>query len=184
MNRDFRRLRKTAFAVLVTVATIPFFLSRRVAEAAEGQADRDRLVRTLSYHRHPPREPLPITLGPGRFAANPAAYLAYSLAARIKPVLYQEPCFCSCNQSRGHKSLLDCYTDDHASVCPICRLEAIYAFEQHQRGKSPKQIRKAMLRGDLTTLDMDTYLRNFGNPGAKEDTALRKQNAGTEREQQ
>lgn len=177
MKRDFRPLRKiTPFMALLAIAAILPFLSRHVAVAAEGQSKGDTSIRTLSYHRHPPKGPLPVTLDPERFKENPPAYVAYSLAARIKAVLYQEPCFCRCSATRGHRSLLDCYTDDHASVCPICQVEAIFAFKEHQCGKSPRQIRKAMLRGELTRMNVDAYLHDFEIPGAQEATSPPKQN--------
>jgi len=38
---------------------------------------------------------------------NPIVQNAYALAAKVKRVLYQEPCFCHCDRGFGHESLLD-----------------------------------------------------------------------------
>ena len=176
MRKYSKRLR--IVAVLLTLSVLAGILSlpsRRADAAGQNQGGSEVSLRALPYHRHPPKAPLPATVDPGRFKENRAAYVAYTVAARTKPVLYQEPCFCRCSKFRGHKSLLDCYTDDHASFCPICRLQAVFTFEQYQRGKSPKQIREAMLAGEVTTIDMDKYVRDFQAPSAGGTAVSRKQ---------
>jgi hypothetical protein len=53
------------------------------------------------------------TLAPERFSGKIRD--AYAIARAIPEVLDQLYCYCSC-QSIGHKSLLSCYVDDHASA--------------------------------------------------------------------
>lgn len=56
--------------------------------------------------------PFPETLAPG--TVPQLAQAAYQLALEIPHVLACCTCYCGCPMSRGHTSLLDCYTDDHA----------------------------------------------------------------------
>ncbi len=61
---------------------------------------------------------------------------SYAIANKIPEVLDQLYCFCQCDQSIGHHSLLSCFADNHASMCGICMDEAILADEMHKDGKS------------------------------------------------
>ncbi|HEV2617774.1 MAG TPA: PCYCGC motif-containing (lipo)protein, partial [Candidatus Acidoferrales bacterium] len=81
-----------------------------------------------AYHTAPPKGPLPATLPASEFS-DPLTVKAYSYAAKIKPVLYQLPCYCHCDQAVGHTSLLSCYRDMHGSECEICKKELFYAYE-------------------------------------------------------
>jgi hypothetical protein len=109
-----------------------------------------------SYHAHPPHEPLPATLDPKLFD-DALTQNIYAMAAKEKAVLYQQPCYCHCDRSVGHKSLLDCYVDRHATSCATCKQEAAYAYEQTKKGKSPAQIRAGIIRGDWKKVDMTRY---------------------------
>jgi hypothetical protein len=67
----------------------------------------------------PPREASSIrrremrpTLEPSRFTGKVA--LAHQAAREIPDVLDQLHCYCGCDRSVGHVSLLSCYTDNHA----------------------------------------------------------------------
>ena len=55
------------------------------------------------------------TLDPNRFA-DPATRQAYQIARDIPWVLDSIYCFCHCEESAGHKSLLSCYVDNHAAM--------------------------------------------------------------------
>jgi hypothetical protein len=110
-----------------------------------------------AYHREPPTAPLPSTLDPAQFADNKAAFVAYALAAKLRAVLYQEPCYCGCNQVIGHESLLDCYTGRHGVDCPKCQAEVFFLYEQAKIGKSAAQMRKAMENGDARKVEIDKY---------------------------
>jgi len=74
--------------------------------------------------------------------------LVYWAAGHIKEVLYQMPCFCGCDRSKGHGSLYDCFTGLHGIGCGTCQMEAVFVFEQLKLGKLPAQIRQAMERGE------------------------------------
>jgi hypothetical protein len=109
-----------------------------------------------AFHNSVPAGPLPMTLSPTLFT-EPVAQNAYSLAARIKRILYQQPCYCHCDRSQGHGSLLDCYASKHAAVCGICEREDFYAYEQSRKGKTGAQIRDGIERGDWQGVDMAKY---------------------------
>lgn len=59
------------------------------------------------------REPRP-TLDPARFVGKAA--LTHQVARNIPDVLDQLYCYCECDKTVGHKSLLSCYTDGHAAT--------------------------------------------------------------------
>ena len=109
-----------------------------------------------AYHANPPTAPLPATLDPKIFADVQTQNI-YSLAAKVKPVLYQQPCYCRCDRHVGHKSLLDCYVDRHASVCDTCKKEAVYAYQQFRLGKTSAQIRAAIIDGKWKEADLTQY---------------------------
>ncbi len=110
-----------------------------------------------SYHAYALKPPVPATLDPQQFP-DPLNRNVYGLAAKIKPVLYQQPCYCYCDRSVGHKSLLDCFASEHGSQCDICQKEAVLAYQQTQKGKTPAQIRAAIIRGDWKSVDMKPYI--------------------------
>ena len=54
------------------------------------------------------------TLDPALFVGK--ARVAHAVARDIPDVLDQLYCYCGCDKSAGHKSLLSCYTDNHAAT--------------------------------------------------------------------
>jgi hypothetical protein len=109
-----------------------------------------------AYHPQPPTDELPPTMQPAIFK-NVAVANAYAVAARVKKVLYQEPCYCHCDRSQGHGSLLDCFVSRHGSGCEICMREAFYSYEQTQKGKTPTQIRGGLIHGEWQAVDVAKY---------------------------
>ena len=79
------------------------------------------------------------------------------MAGKIKAVLYQQPCYCHCDKELGHGSLLDCYISNHAAVCNICKMEAIYAFNETAKKKSAAQIREGIIKGESQKVDLAKY---------------------------
>ena len=55
----------------------------------------------------------PATLSPALFVGKTAA--AYQVAREIPETLAQLYCYCRCDQSVGHRSLLACFSDAHGS---------------------------------------------------------------------
>ncbi len=109
-----------------------------------------------AYHKQLPSTPLPQTLDPQLFATT-IVQNAYALAAQVRKLLYQQPCYCHCDQSQGHGSLLDCFAGKHGSGCNICMAEAFYTYEQSRKGKSAAQIRTGIINGEWKTVDLAKY---------------------------
>jgi Protein of unknown function with PCYCGC motif len=111
------------------------------------------------YHAHPPRAHLPQVLPWMEFAGNPCAENAYYFAAKIRPVLYQQPCYCPCGEELGHTCLLDCFTrsDKHAAICATCLKEAIFAYRQTLLGVNAQSIRAKIIKGEWQKIDLAKY---------------------------
>ena len=109
-----------------------------------------------AFHNEPPQGQLPETLSPSEFA-NVVVQNAYTLAARVKKILYQQPCYCHCDRSQGHTSLLDCFASKHGAGCGVCMREAIYSYEQFHKGKTAAEIRAGIERGEWQHVDMTKY---------------------------
>jgi hypothetical protein len=98
--------------------------------------------------------PLPVTLPPTRFI-NKGIANTYRIAKEIPEVLAQQPCLCGCdNTSDDHRSLLDCYVDDHASTCLVCMKEAVLAEQMTDAGKSAKEVREAILAHEFSEVSI------------------------------
>jgi hypothetical protein len=109
-----------------------------------------------AFHSKAPTGPLPAILAPSLFPDTMTAN-AYAVAARIRKTLYQLPCYCHCDRSQGHGSLVDCFASRHGSGCNICKSEALYAFEQLRKGRTPAQIRDGIIHGDWQNVDLAKY---------------------------
>lgn len=83
-------------------------------------------------------------LSPDQFA-DPQVQRAYRIAKRMPSLLAQQPCYCWCSKG-GHHSLLSCYQDRHASQCDVCMQEAFLAEQLTKQGKTPDQIRQAIIK--------------------------------------
>jgi len=109
-----------------------------------------------AYHTTAPTAALPDTLDPARFE-NPVVKNAYAAAGKVRKVLYQQPCYCHCDRSQGHGSLLDCFTSTHGAGCNICMGEALYSYEQTRKGKTPAQVREGIQKGEWQKVDTAKY---------------------------
>lgn len=121
-------------------------------EAARSAAPSPRQFR---YFENPEdAHPLPQTLAPSRFT-NPGIAASYQIAKEIPEVLAQQPCLCGCdNPSDNHRSLLDCFTDEHAATCMICMKEAVFAKQKTEAGESGEWIRNAILRHEFSDVSI------------------------------
>jgi hypothetical protein len=109
-----------------------------------------------AYHAQALQGILPATMSPELFS-DPVVQNAYTVAAKIKKTLYQEPCYCHCDRSQGHGSLLDCFASKHGSGCNICIYEDFYTYEQSRKGKTAAQIRAGIIKGEWQTVDATKY---------------------------
>lgn len=130
--------------------------SQAAAQPAANGESRKADPNIPAYHPSRPHGPLPETLDPKQFADAETQNI-YALAAKEKSVLYQLPCYCRCDKEVGHKSLLDCYVDDHASHCLLCKKEAAFAYTETQAGKTAMQIRKEIMDGKWKDVDLSQY---------------------------
>jgi hypothetical protein len=84
----------------------------RFTGASSGQAHDQPLSPDdrATLPRHEKRQ----TLSPALFTGSVAA--AYAVAKQVPALLDQLYCYCRCKENFGHKSLLSCYVDRHAST--------------------------------------------------------------------
>ena len=73
---------------------------------------------------------------------EPDAPAAYRVAREIPALIDQLHCFCECAESARfhHKTLLTCFTDNHAAGCGICIKEALLASELKRKGAPDDEI--------------------------------------------
>jgi Protein of unknown function with PCYCGC motif len=66
----------------------------------------------------------------------------YEIAQQIPATIDRLHCFCECAESPHfrHKTLLTCFTDNHAAGCGICLREALMAAELKQKGASDEEV--------------------------------------------
>jgi hypothetical protein len=140
-------------AILPAFALALAFVPQRVASDPPQDPGADRVP---AFHAQPPEGTLPSTMSPGLFT-DPVIKNAYAAAARVKKNLYQQPCYCYCDRSQGHGSLLDCFASKHGSGCGTCIQEALYTYEQSRKGKTAAQIRAGIERGDWKSVDLSKY---------------------------
>ena len=134
-----------AVVIVAINATAFYFAYRR----SDNQATVPRVPHFFADAK--PAEPLPRTLEPTGFS-NRDVVAAYSAAKKIPKVLAQQPCYCHCDRNMGHRSLLDCFAGKHGSECDICVKEALFAMQEHRKGKSPEQIRSEIFQGGWKTI--------------------------------
>ncbi len=79
---------------------------------------------------------------------------AYELAAKIPKVLYQQPCYCYCDRGMGHTSLHSCFSGTHGAECGTCLKELYYTYTMYKKGKTARQIRAGIIKGDWKAIDL------------------------------
>lgn len=142
--------------ICIFIAAACTMLPSALASAVAASPQTDSPSRIPAFHRASPATRLPATLDPSTFS-DAFTRNTYAMAAKVKNVLYQQPCYCYCDQNNGHHSLYDCFVTAHASDCNICRYEAIFAYEQTRKGQTPAAIRNEIIRGDWRKIDPTPY---------------------------
>ena len=76
----------------------------------------------------------------------------YRIAAEMPATLDLLHCFCECKESQvfRHKTLLTCFTDNHAAGCGICLREALMAADLKKQGVPDDQI-EALVESSFKT---------------------------------
>ncbi len=133
--------------VFLGTASVALFsgLGYMISRTTPPKPETDAEAVPVYYSRAEDAMPFPATLEPAAFK-NAEVREAYQTAKAIPGVLAQQPCYCYC-QRKGHHGLLDCFRTDHAVSCNICIKESLLAGQMHRQGKSPEQIRTAIIQG-------------------------------------
>jgi hypothetical protein len=115
-----------------------------------------------AYNAAPPKRgsKLPPILGKEQLWGSNSQYPfqthAYELAAKIQDIIFQQPCYCYCDRGMAHNSLHSCFEGTHGAECGTCLKELYYSYVQHKNGKSPKQIRAGIIRGEWKQMDLQS----------------------------
>jgi len=143
------------FGLALALTFIPLTATSRPSQ--EGNAPSSAADDAVpAYHAQTPKSDLPETMKPESFP-DPLVQNAYAVAAKIKKTLYQQPCYCHCDRSKGHASLLDCFASEHGSGCGTCIYEDFYSYEQVHKGKTAGQIREGIIKGAWKSVDATKY---------------------------
>lgn len=89
-------------------------------------------------------------LDPSRFFGQ--AMIGYAAAKNAPEVMVNLFCYCGCDITDSHISLLDCFTSIHGVDCHICQEEAVLALKMTRDSKSVSDIQKAV---------DETYAHNY-----------------------
>jgi hypothetical protein len=143
------------FGLALALTFIPLTATSRPSQ--EGNAPQSAADDAVpAYHAQAPKGDLPETMKPESFP-DPLVQNAYAVAAKIKKTLYRQPCYCHCDRSKGHTSLLDCFASEHGSGCGTCIYEVFYSYEQVYKGKTAAQIREGIIKGEWKSVDATKY---------------------------
>jgi hypothetical protein len=80
-----------------------------------------------------------VSLSPALFVGKTET--AYRVAEQIPDVIDHLYCYCECDKHSGHRSLLSCFTDNHAANCGVCQDEALDAAKMKKQGYTMAEIR-------------------------------------------
>jgi hypothetical protein len=149
-------------ALSAVLLVLPQFAAQQPAPGMDHQASTPAEP-VPAFHAQPPAGELPSTMEPSLFS-DKQIFNAYVVAGRVKKVLYQQPCYCHCDRSSGHGSLLDCFVSRHGSGCDVCMKEAFYSYEQTRKSKTPVQIREAIEHGDWQKVELTKYQKDYLPP--------------------
>jgi hypothetical protein len=83
-----------------------------------------------------------LTLDPEQFVGQVKD--AYQFAGKNPGLISQLWCYCGCDKTDGHRSLLDCYRGNHGAICATCTGEALLAKQMSEQGSPVDQIREAI----------------------------------------
>lgn len=70
--------------------------------------------------------------------------LGYDAAQKHPDVINHLFCYCGCDLTDAHSTLMDCYTSNHGAYCEICLEEAIQAREMRDKHASLSSIQKGI----------------------------------------
>lgn len=83
-------------------------------------------------------------INPAKFSSwdNPDVKKSYEAAKKYPDTMDRLHCFCECKESprENHKTLLTCFTNEHAAGCGICQHEALMAARLKDQGASDEEV--------------------------------------------
>jgi hypothetical protein len=168
MNLHHRHRLGTALTILALSAVLLVLPQFAATQSQQPLPDMDHPTTASrepvpAFHAQPPSGDLPPTMEPSIYS-DKLIFNSYVVAGRVKKILYQQPCYCHCDRSNGHGSLLDCFVGRHGASCDICQKEAFYSYEQSKKGKTAAQIRADIERGDWQKVDIAKYQKDYLPP--------------------
>lgn len=135
------------------------FLITLVMSAPWAKSQEEGAVPAYNAAPPPKGSKLPPILAKEQLWAENAQYAfqthSYELAAKIPNVLHQLPCYCYCDRM-GHNSLRSCFENTHGAQCATCMKEVFYAYAQHKKGRTAKQIRQGIMQGEWKQVNLET----------------------------
>jgi hypothetical protein len=146
-------LKRSLVVVFLFLVTMTVSAQWRFQEEAQG---------VPAYNSGPPKssEKLPPILGKEQLWGDNGQYPfqthAYELAAKIPAVIHQQPCYCYCDRGMGHNSLRSCFEGTHGAQCATCLKELYYSYSEHKKGKTAKQIRAGIIKGEWKQIDLQS----------------------------
>lgn len=81
-------------------------------------------------------------LDPNKYFGH--AKLGYAAAKQCPEICAKLFCYCGCDETDEHDTLLDCFTTDHGVDCHICQQEALVALKMKREGKTLAEIQQAV----------------------------------------
>jgi hypothetical protein len=129
-------MKNISFILVILLFSIPSYNAEAQSKKLAAEMIQNHLLEATE-----PQETRP-TLDPRLFSKKPVVASTYETAKQIPHILDKMYCYCNCaiNPKFKHKSLLTCYTDEHASMCGICMRQAMVSLEMTKAGKTPVEI--------------------------------------------
>lgn len=135
-------------SLLFIIAVAAFFAMAGFLAFSGGKKEAPAVTAAPVPAASPAAAPTLVETRPLRPAADyqGRAAEAYRIAAEIPGVIDQLYCYCKCKENPNfkHKTLLTCYTDDHAANCGSCMHETELAGQMTKEGKTPAEIQAAI----------------------------------------
>jgi hypothetical protein len=72
------------------------------------------------------------------------AQAAYEAAKECPDLIANLFCYCGCDVTDHHSSLLDCFTSNHSADCTICQEEVFIGLGMKKQGKTLAEIQRAI----------------------------------------
>jgi hypothetical protein len=105
----------------------------------------DLVGRRRGPHEHPDPRPgitAEHVLPDAKLGSKRSAKRAFAMVREIPEIADGVYCYCDCDKSMGHRSLLACFESDQAVGCGMCREQMKLVYDLHRKGKTLAEIRE------------------------------------------